>query len=101
MGSDRRKSQRETRWESVVEPGKSQREARPHPGPPPGERENFRALCESSMASVASAALLAFRPAGAPTPVEGSVLELRQLDADIVIFLGLTPPTRRQPTNRL
>ena len=33
-----------------------------------GERENFRALFETPMASVASVALLPFRPEGAPTP---------------------------------
>jgi len=38
----------------------------------PGERERLRALFESSMASVASVALLPFRPEGAPTP--GSVV---------------------------
>jgi len=36
-----------------------------------GERENFRALFENSMASVASVALLPFRPEGAPTPRRG------------------------------
>jgi len=34
----------------------------------PGERENFRARFESSMASVASVALLPFRSEAAPTP---------------------------------
>jgi len=34
----------------------------------PGERENFRALFESSMASVSSVALLPFRSEAAPTP---------------------------------
>jgi len=34
----------------------------------PEERENFRAVFESSMASVASVALLPFRSGAAPTP---------------------------------
>jgi len=34
----------------------------------PGERENLRRLFESSMASVASVALLPFRSEAAPTP---------------------------------
>jgi len=59
-------------------PGRARRRYALTPALSPGKRENFRALFESSMASVVSVALLPFRSEAAPTPGRGGFHKRRE-----------------------